>query len=257
MKKLLFALVLVSMLFVTDSCNEDKAAPEQTGVVELVFRGSFGNSPLMMYDREYPYAAGMSLRFQLFRFYLSDIILVQQVSPAKKGILGAEIALVDFKDVQSEASAKDGIVIRLENIPAGDYRGLQTGIGISSKLNRTNPGDYDPLHPLSDNYWSAAMGYVFTKIEGNADMNGDGVFDEKLTFHIGGDPFYRDKPFDKAFTVEPDGVTRLEFDVDLRRVLVATPDDFLDFRKVSIDHGGNKNIGNFISDNLANAIRIR
>ena len=204
----------------------------------------------MMYAREYPYEADMKLKLQLFRFYLSDLALSDDTKLS-------DVEIVDFEEIQSEAAAKQGITIRFTNVPAQNYTTIKMGVGITEKLNKTQPGDYAPGHPLTDNYWSWALGYVFTKIEGNADINGDGVFNDKLTFHIGANELYRTSTFSKNFTVKAGETTKLDFEVDLRKVLVRTDDDFLDFRKVTIDHTNNMQVATFIADNLVNAITLK
>jgi hypothetical protein len=256
MKNLLFALLLGSLMLMAADCNnnDDDVQPEQNGVVELNFKGQFDNDLLMMFARDYDYEADMKVRFQLFRFYVSSIALQHADMPGVAPILD-EIALIDFKNVQSEIQANDGITLRYEVEP-GEYSGVNFGLGVSDVLNKTNPGNYDPTHPLSDNYWSAATGYVFTKIEGNADVDGDGELTEKITFHIGGDQFYRGKTYNKAFTVRPGQTTRLNFEVDLHRVLAADASNFIDFRKVTIDHTNDMDLATFISDNLANAVTL-
>lgn len=252
MKKLLFALVLGSLILMASDCNNDDVQPQESGIVELNFKGNFDNDLLLMFARDYDYEADIKVRFQLFRFYVSSIAL--QNGGAMTPIL-QDVALVDFKDVQSEIQANDGITLHYEVEP-GDYTGVKFGLGVADFLNKTNPGDYDPGHPLSDNYWSAATGYVFTKIEGNADVDGDGELTDKITFHIGGDQFYRDKTYNKAFTVRPGQTTRLNFEVDLHRVLAAGDSNFVDFREVTIDHTNDMDLATFISDNLANAVTL-
>lgn len=246
----LYSFLLLSLILLAADCNEDKVQPAETGTLELNFKGTFGTDPLEMYAREYAYEAGMKIKLQLFRFYLSNLILSDDTKLS-------DIELVDFEDVQSDAAAQQGITLRFENIPAKTYTGIKTGIGVAEKLNSTQPGDYAPGDPLSDNYWSWALGYVFTKIEGNADIDGDGVFNDKLTFHIGANSLYRNKTFTKNFTVKPNETTRLNFVVDLRKVLIRSDSDYLDFRKVTIDHTNNMEVATFISDNMVNAIELK
>lgn len=249
MKRLAFLLLFGVVLLAAD-CNDDNVQPTQTGTLELTFKGTYGADPLVMYTRDYSYEAGMKLKLQLFRFYLSNLTLSGDTKLS-------DVEIVDFEKIQTDAAAQQGITIRFQNVPAKDYSNLQFGVGVASNLNKTNPGDYSPGSPLSDNYWSAATGYVFTKIEGNADIDGDGVFNDKLTFHSGADQLYRTRDFNKNFTVKAGETTRLNFEVDLRKVLIKSDTDFLDFRKVTIDHTNNMQVATFISDNLANAIVLK
>ena len=112
---------------------------------------------------------------------------------------------------------EQGISFNIGDIPPGDYTGIRVGIGLNSELNSTNPGDYAAGHPLSDNYWSAATGYIFSKIEGNADLNGDNNFSEGITYHSGANEFYQEKTFNKVIRVPEGGTVELQFKVDLQR----------------------------------------
>ncbi len=257
-KRLTILFALSGLVFLFATCNRtetDCCTPgDDTGTLELRFKGVFDDAPLMMYAASYPYEAGMSLRLQLFLFYLSDMNLLEKDG---KSIKIKDIEVVNFANIQSEAAAKEGVTIRINNVPAGKYSALKTGIGVSSELNKTNPGNYSAKHPLSDNYWSAAMGYIFTKMEGNADLDNNGSFETKLTFHIGANSLYRSKSFDKELVINAKETTQLDFVVDLRKLLVANEGNFLDFRKTSIDHTTNMEVASFIMNNLVNAIEVK
>ena len=105
----------------------------------------------------------------------------------------------------------------LSDVPAGQYKAIKLGIGVPEELNATQPGDYTPGHPLSTDYWTAASSYIFTKVEGNADLDGSDEFATKLTFHIGGNPRYREIEFEKSITVSPAGALPIAFEVDLKK----------------------------------------
>jgi len=253
MKKLLFAGLALALLSVWSCDNEDAA--EQSGAVNLDFVGAFDTAPLLMYERSYPYPEGVTTKFQLFHFYLSDAVLL----PADGGreVPLFDVELVSFKDVQSDDAAQRGVRISAGDIPPGSYSGIRLGIGLTEALNRTQPGDYAPGHVLTDNYWSWAKGYVFFKIEGIADLQGDGEFAEKLTFHIGLDEHYREKVFSQPLEVRSGQELDLRFDVDLAEVLAPASDTFVDFRQVTQDHTNDMDLARFLADNLEAAISLR
>lgn len=254
MKKLLLLSILL-VVFSTCGREESGTVEEKTNLT-LQFKGFFGTDPLMMYAKAYPYEAGMQVRFQLFQFYISDFALLRQTATGTDTIKVLDVGLVSFENIQDQAKAAEGVKIEIKGVPAGKYTGAHFGLGVSPRLNGTNPGDYKPPHPLDGNYWSWAKGYVFTKIEGNADIKGDGKFAEKLTFHIGENPYYRQKAFQGNIEIGESG-SQLQFDVNLRRVLVAQASDFLDFRVVTADHTTNKDVARFIADNLQAAVTMR
>jgi hypothetical protein len=256
LKKLLLpGIVFLLLLFSACTRDDDTVSGERINL-DLYFKGLYGDAPLLMYAREYPYEAGMQLRFQAFQFYISDFALLRKTASGTDTVRILDVALVSFENIQDPAKAAEGVRIAVQGVPAGNYVGAHMGIGVSPRLNATGPGDYKPPHPLDGNYWSWAKGYVFTKIEGNADIKGDGKFAEKLTFHIGENPYYRQKAFQGTIEIG-EAANQLQFDVDLRRVLVAEPGKFLDFRVVTADHTTNKDIARFIADNLQAAVEMR
>ncbi len=246
----IFAAIAGILLFA--ACGDNNKT-SNTAKVELNFKADFGGAPLTMFSRAYPYSEGMNVRFQNFLFYVSDVKLIRDDGATQ---LLSEVELVSFKNVQDDAAANRGITVATADVPAGTYKALQFGIGVAPALNGTQPGDYKPGHPLTDNYWSWALGYIFTKIEGNADLDGDGGFDEnaKLTFHIGANELYKVKTFDKNIVVRAGEPLTLPFQVDLRRVLVTPSGNFLDFRAVRQDHTNDMNVARFIMDNLNEAV---
>lgn len=251
MKKLLFILVL-GLTFMASKC-EDDSNPQ--GQIDMNFKASFGTEPLVMFADDYPYEDGMDVKFQLFQFYISEITLLKDLNDGT-GTEILDVELVSFKDIQDAAAAEQGIDITIADIPPGEYQGIRIGLGVDPDLNKTNTGDYTPGHPLSDHYWSAALGYVFTKIEGNADLEGNGDFQEKLTFHIGTDPYFRSKTFTKPMTIEAGGIADLNFTIDLRDILVDSDGEYLDFRTTPQDHTNDADVAAFISDNLKEALKL-
>jgi len=244
-KSIFWSLLAFLML---SSC-EDKES--QLASISLDFTGVYEDQPLVMLDEQYAYEDGMDLKFQLFQFYLSDIQLVKSRSANSTQDL-SDIELVSFGEIYNLTDAQQGISIKVDNIPPGTYEGIQFGIGVSPDLNATQPGDYDPPHPLDGHYWSWATGYVFTKIEGIADKDSDGTFEEKLTFHIGKDENYRTKFIPQ--TIEISDNSEIHLKVDLHQMLVKANGDFLDFRKTSQDHTNDPAIADFLMDNLVESI---
>lgn len=248
MKKIFFIAASTALLLAA-TCREDEGLPVDS--VEMNFKSTFGSAPLMMYESAYPYEAGMAVKLQLFQFYLSNISLQKEDGSF---VVLKDIALISFKDILTPSAAAAGISLNLDGSFAGHYKAIRMGIGVAPNLNSTNPANYTPPHPLDDNYWSAATGYVFIKIEGNADTTGNGQFPAKLTFHTGANEIYKEKTFDRHFEIKAGAPLELNFSVDLKKVLSKGPADFLDFRQVTQDHSNNPAVYTFIADNLFDAL---
>lgn len=250
MKKF-FPLLLLMPLFWAASCDKDN---ENKGQLELNFKGVFGAEPLAMYASTYGYYDNTPVKFQLFQFYLSDIALIR--SDNGEAVPVSDVELVSFKDIQTTAAAQQGVSLLQEGIPPGRYKAIRMGLGVSPALNATSPGSYTPPHPLDDHYWSWALGYVFMKIEGNADFDGDGQFSDKLTFHTGSDPLYRTLEFSKDMEVKEDQPLKLSFTADLKRVMGVSSSNYLDIRTHTQDHTNNPEVYNFLYDNLEMTIQL-
>lgn len=251
----IFSLFLIAFLTLSSfSCEENNSTATNVDL-EMNFTGSFGTEPLLMFAQDYDYQAGMDLKFQLFQFYISDVKLLTDTKSTANAVDLAEIELISFEKVQSADAAAKGISINIQDVPTGTYSGIQLGLGVAPGMNATQPGDYSPGHPLDGHYWSWARGYVFTKIEGNADLDGDGVFEEKLTFHIGENDYFRTLTIEQ--TIEIKEGAKLSFNVDLEKVLIDAQGEFLDFSKVSQDHTNDVNVATFIANNLGTAIELK
>jgi len=237
---------LIILLWVSFSCNNDDTTPLQQDL-DLQVKALYGDEPLILYQ-EYAYEEGMKVLFQLYQFYLSDIELVRADGSTE---VISEIELVRFEDTQNEATAREGVRVTLEDVPAGDYVKLKMGVGVSPRLMQTSPGQYPPGHPLADNYWSAAKGYIHSKIEGRADtLSGDG-FDTGITFHGGSDDLYTLVEFSIQLTIGNSNPAPLVLTSDLQRVLIKPNGEFLDFRKYNVDHHVNPDVFEFIGGNLS------
>lgn len=252
MRKYFLILGLFVILLSSDCDNQPIS-----GGLELNFKGLYSADPLLMYASEYDYEEDMAVRFQLFQFYISEVTLLTEADINSDGPRILDVDLVSFKDIQSVDAAAGGITLSLTDIPQGTYKGIKFNLGLSPDLNSTAPGDYSTSHPLSNHYWSASQGYVFTKLEGNADVDGSGDFLTKLTYHIGTNAMNREVAFFTDIEVLDDGLQALNFDVDVNKVLVKDNGEFLDFRETPIDHSSNVEVASFIADNLTNAIILR
>lgn len=238
------------------TCEKDQNQSTEAQLT-LNFKGYFDDDALKMFSAAYPYEDNMKLRFQLFQFYISDVALLKTADVAGDSVKLIDVELVSFRNVQTDAAANKGIAFTLKDIPPGTYKGIKFGLGVSPDLNAFGPSSYTPPHPLDDNYWSWAKGYVFTKIEGNADLDNSGKFATKLTFHTGENDFYRKKVILKNIEIKAKSATTLNLNVDLHRVLAKSAMEYLDFRKVTQDHTVDRNIAKFIADNLQEAIQVQ
>lgn len=252
-------LPFIMLGFLLFSCDSDKgdSNDDRSEMITptMVVKGFFGTDPLQMYAGIYPFSGDLDLRLQLFQFYISDIGLIKTKNGTTDTLFVSDIDLISFADIINADDAKEGVSLSLDEVPADTYDGIVFGVGVAPAYNATQPGDYTPPHPLDDHYWSWARGYVFAKIEGNADLDRDGNFEQKLTFHMGGNDAYRQWYIQEPIVIGPSNET-LRFHVDLEKVLKNENGEFLDFRQVTQDHSNDADIVSFVMDNLRAAIRM-
>lgn len=257
MIKQMLYVVLIGLLASSSSCEKSSGSKGvDSATLELNFAAVYDQQPLMMYAQEYPYEAGIQMKLQLFQFYISSVKLVD--ANGNEGPELLDVALVSFENVQSAEAAQKGISVMVDKVPVGNYTALKLGVGVNPVLNATQPSNYSAGHPLSQNYWSAASSYVFAKIEGNADLENDGQFEQKLTFHVGGNDRYRERNFEKTMALKSGNTEKINFSIDLKSVLVDSKSgEFVDFSKVTQIHDGSASTAVFIMDHLADGLILK
>ena len=76
MKNYFFLFLVSFSLFLIASCNDDPQ-PEETGSVELNFKGAFGDELLLMF-KEYAYPDGKKFQLKEFNFFISEVSLIDE-----------------------------------------------------------------------------------------------------------------------------------------------------------------------------------
>ena len=91
---------------------------------------------------------------------------------------------------QAYLSLREGRTsFHLPNLPAGGYTAVRFLVGLVPEVNRADPAQYAPGHPLNPDvnglHWGWAGGYVFLALEGGWQ---DGGNQRGYSFHIANDP---------------------------------------------------------------------
>lgn len=212
-RKSLLLLLPLALLLSLASCDKEG----KTGTVELQFKAFYDDQPLVLLQ-PYAYNDTLDIFFQRFNFYISDVLATPDKGDDEELI---DIDFVDFDAVDDLAKAAEGWVIKVDKVPAGNYRTLKIGLGVPADLNATKESDYPDTHPLGkeSHYWTAWESYIFTMISGKVDTDGDGVFDDSaVAYHLGSDAVYRTVELPHTFEVEKDGTTRIVFNINLHHV---------------------------------------
>ncbi len=210
MKNYLYAILGFSLIFLLNSCRDDDGPLEQTTSMELAFAPTYGGDPVAQ-DIVFPYD-DYSIKFSQVDFYISDVVLLKEDTEEE-----VELIELDFIDL-SEGET----IISTRKVPIGTYSGIRIGIGVTADQNRLSPTDPDisSNSPLSksSHYWENWESYIFTKIEGSIDVDGDSFFEKNFAYHTGSDDLYRTKTLVKDITLNIDNTMKLNFNLDLKRI---------------------------------------
>ncbi|MEL6804955.1 MAG: MbnP family protein [Bacteroidota bacterium] len=243
-----------SILFWGCPSDDDSNTNINDANVEINFRAQFDGQDLQLFSERYDYAANDTrLLLTLFQFYVSDLQLVP--TDGGEAITLTEIELVRW----NESSDPSTLSFNYTDIPEGSYT-IRFGLGVKPELNNTNPSEFAADFVLNENeFWNEMARYVFTKIEGNAELEDDDMFDTPVSYHIGKNDFYvtLDYP-DATIDVSPDLTNEIDFTVDVERMMAANETIFADYRDedTRIVHNPNSPISAQLWANLQQAILL-
>ena len=217
MKKLL--LFLLPLIFLSFQCGTKDCCvnpPQPQGVMNLNFKPLLDGKPFVI-NQVYN-LAGKNVRFTKLAFYLT-----QACPSTASGMLDctANTYFIDLTTLDDSTKSTKGFTQVMTKIAEGNQTGLQVGYGVKKSLNVSTPKDFASSNPLSnaDYYWADWKSYIFVKLEGSMDKDGDGRFETGITLHTGGDDSFRPTWFPKVFTVDTKGSTTLNFDVNINTIL--------------------------------------
>lgn len=263
-----FTLVLLASCLLFIGCDKE---PEEQPVtsLELTWTAHYDGEPFLTF-KDYTYPDGRKIQFNNFNFFVSDISLISSDASAARTEL-VEIDYVDlsFDETQSSA-AEAGKTVRVQDLPLGEYAGIKIGFGVQADLNRCNPSDYGYGHPLTRNFWDGWASYIFSMVEGAADMDNDGTIvtgganTESFTYHSGTDEVYNEVTINQEIILANDNAP-LQLKVDVAKLFRNTDpefdlngDGFLDIETFRGTHSANgeMTIAKTIMDNFSTAVTL-
>lgn len=189
---------------------------EDGGSLELNFKLKYDDQTLVMFDK-HQYPDSFDLFFTRFSFFLSNINLSQ----GNTNFALSEIEMINPTASHQElTSAQDGYTVRFDDILVMDYDKLDFSVGVPADLNAMAPADFETNHPLasSGEYWLGWESYVFLKVEGKIDFDGDGEFEEGMSLHIGSDVVFKNTSISGDFSILKDETTSVDIIIDLMDV---------------------------------------
>ncbi len=136
---------------------------------------------------------GVPTELDFTRFYVSNMRLVDSAG-------NETLAEVKYLYVVTDPDEYE-----IGEIPDGNYAKLRFEIGIDSATNHGDPSLYaigDPLGAQFPNmHWGWSVGYIFLRIDGVADSDGDGTPDDGFEIHLGTDEYLATIEIDYPITI--------------------------------------------------------
>jgi len=204
-------LLLLFGAFSLSTCKDDDEPADQQDNFTLTFRATYDGELLEKY-KNYPYGDKVIL-FDKFNTYLSDIALLDGTSER----LLSDIEMVNFTPDLAPDNKTVEVTYKF-TVPSGDYTGLKIGYGVKADLNAKDPADFPTDHPLyiESEYWSGWKSYIFTKVQGKVDLDGDNTPEANIFYHCGSDPVYNEATFSKNISIA--GTGSLVVEIDLKKL---------------------------------------
>lgn len=242
-------LIALGFALITSGCNKDEdPIEEQTPVggntvVSASFHWKWG---LDDFDTAQTYitASGAAIRVDLVQFYLAQPSFEDD----------SDVLVAEFPTKYLLVDLMDGAAIQNIGELNGHLHHMHFTLGVDSITNHSDPALYPLDHPLSisnNMSWLWTAGYIFLKLEGRYDSDGDGdvdANDQPFTYHCVGDPLRRLVELEVHHDALTGGALVLDLDLDVA-VLIGTTD----IETNSFSEGENTTT-RALMDNLASAI---
>lgn len=225
MKKILL-LPLLLLLAVACRDDDDCCLPPLIEEFELTFKTKTQAGNLILLEN-FSLEDGTLVNLNRLQFYISNIRLLQ----GSNEVAIKDVDLVSFERHTDTDKAEAGETLSISGVPEGEFSGIRFGIGVMPELNGNSPNYYANEQPESVlsaglHHWNSWNSYVFAKIEGYFDANGNGVCgggdsDETITYHTGIDELYREKTILAPISVNEIGGAEFSIILDVDKIFNA------------------------------------
>ena len=179
MKRSRIGWFLIGIVSLTISCKkeyslENSGKPAKDYNLTLQFKPVVDTVPLK-FDTSYLNRYDEMYKVSAFKFYISDIALVNTDSNISYKIKREEYYLVDFSDSLST-------LLKLKAVPF-KYNRISLTVGVDSTHN-VSGAQSGALDPAKGMFWTWNSGYIMAKLEGTSPQSIQPG--NKIEYHIGG-----------------------------------------------------------------------
>lgn len=234
---LLVALVAVMTVF---GCKKDE---DTVGEVSLEFEYKVGDQAFA-YNQNYT-IGGTVVSFETVQFYAGGLELHPET--------GEHTAFDQYLLVKPAAGE-----LKLGELKKGHYHELNFFVGVEPSINSQTTADFtsrpatDPLSIQSPNmHWSWNSGYIFFRVDGQVDADGDGTPEKAMQFHIGTDAMLRNQAFDMHDDLDQED-NHVHLKLDVAKLFTG-----IDLKTEYLTHTGDGlPLATKFADNIATALSV-
>ena len=221
----IFASYACWFLVVTTLFAGMPADPGPVPSLQLSFTHVMGQQPLVRKEVTYTNASGEAFTVSRFRYFLSNFSL--EAANGSVVTLPPAYFLVD----DAIDSSKN---IRLDSIPAGEYKSIRFLIGVDS-IRNVSGVQAGALAVESGMFWTWNSGYIMAQIEGHSTAVNTPM--KEFLFHCGG---YKSKdgvlkyvtlPLPQPLTISADKQPRINVTADVEKWFLP---DTVSFKKITV-----------------------
>lgn len=178
---------------------------------------------------------GSAITFSAARLYISQFTLIHEdgtettfagdaVTVTAKGDDGADIAHTVSDRVMLAKHDAGVDSWSLGDAPAGRYTGIRFQVGITGTDNKVDPTQFPAGHDMAkqtdkNNHWSWNSGYIYVRMDGLVDTDGDSTPDTPWETHLGMNSFAREVTLSADFTLEGGKMSNVHAMVDYADIL--------------------------------------
>ena len=215
--------------------------------LEIQIRPTFNGEPLQLDSLRYQNAAGETFSVTRLSYLLSGFALEHAD--------GSWLECSNQVGWFDAAQRRD--TLRLENIPAGNYRSLRFYVGLDTNLNHADPAKFAAEHPLNPNlnglHWNWQGGYIFMALEGN--WRSPASAPTGYSYHFARDPNRTRVNLAAQMDLTHDATVHLDFDL---AALLNAPRPLAFGRDGTSTHSRtNDPVAAALVANLSGAFRVR
>lgn len=241
--KLMLGILILALTTTFYSCDDDDVSRLDSDVA-FEFDYSIAGEDFD-YNQVYD-INGTAVSFQTVQFYVGGIKLHPEEGEAVE--VEGKYLLV------SPTSGAQAVV----NVDKKHYHMAEFFVGVAPEENDQTQDDFDSRDSETDPLarqttppmnWNWDAGYIFVRIDGMIDLNGDGTPETVMEYHLGKEPFRRMIAKDLHTDIEDDNQT-LTFGLDVAALFTGI-DLTQDY---SVHTGDNLATSAVFADNIADAI---